>query len=198
MINAYTVIEKLCACDADSLVLLDCPFPDNLEVKWRRDQGTTEIVYAGGHQLNDAGQVDEEGESFTDAMFNGLEEYAAAMKDPKKQRNKFFSTCRELIKHDACSAYKARCMPIQGKADGSVTRIRVGRSDKKEFSLQFFGHVRALPDKDGDKAQDAEAAEDEFEDEGYDGGEAATDRTPGTKDGMGGADVSDPASLFLT
>lgn len=168
-LDAYSVLGALFSCKATSVGLLDCQFPDNVTPFWEDILGFNELIWSGGERCDAEGNVDkEEGEDFTEAIDNALQFWKTSIDNPKKRRNKWFSTIRMMLKDDMNMPFKARGKVIKGK-EAAVRSVRVGRSTKFGHKLQFWGKVEAAAGADEDIASEEEG---EMDDEGIDMGES--------------------------
>lgn len=178
VIDAHNIITKICACDADSLLLLDCELPTCMTNKFFREFGSTEMVHSGGYLRDVDGQLAaEEGDSFTECILAGLQNHAMKIRNPKKGHNEYLNTMREVMKGYDELSYKAGTIHIQGKEGDERVRTRIGRCPTLEPPLEFKRKIKVI-EKDSKSSPEPEA---EMEDEGFE--EMEIEPAKGDEDG---------------
>lgn len=194
-------------------MFLDCPMPTSMMSEWHRHEGTTEIIHSGGELRDVNGEVveDDENDSFTQALIDGLEYWAEGVNDPEKEKNVWFSTVREVLKGNKELSYKAGSILVQGKESDVNVRIKLGRNQTGRGKLEFFGDVRPKPRRDDEAAEskivmDDEAVQDMEGDgvaDGAEQGNADGSEVGGHADGEGegpaggNGQSTDAATLFV-
>lgn len=145
------------------------------------------MLYAGGvAQYADGTFADSAGNTFTDAICQGLESFADNVEDPEKQKNRHFSSLAQIVSQQRHNmTHRQLCESMRCKFGPKHLGMRIGRSRIPDVRLQFFRRFKL--EGDGSTAGGSDDEDDEYPDEDDNSGEDDEDGGDG-EDGADGGD----------